>query len=267
MRPSAFQRILPPLFYILGGILIIYALRIAAPTAGGQRLVWAQVWHLAIIILVAGGLAVVFLRHSASRLVWEVILNAAIFLGVWYVFLLFGLTLGIAIVLSSGLTLAYLNFKTVWLHDIFYLLGATGVSINFAVWLPAEVLLLGLVAFTIYDMVAGVAGGPIHKLVAKLARHSLVPGLLIPKNIKSFKEKLPQSVQGEAIFLGAGDLILPLSLAAGAAFRGWLPALLVTLGASLGALSLGFRASLRPQPALLPLAIGVGIPFLLFTIL
>ncbi|MBU0540287.1 hypothetical protein KKD88_00280 [Patescibacteria group bacterium] len=266
MKPTVLQRVLPPLFFLLSGAVALYVLCFAAHPDGSRTLVWAEVWQLAILAVIAGGLTVSLLRRAASRFWWEVILNATIFLGVWFLFLLLGVSLGTAIALSSGLTLVYMFYRTVWTHDIFYLLGAIGVAINFAMWLPGKVLLIGLVAFTIYDMVAGAPGGPIHKLVAMLTQYSLVPGMIIPKNLKGFTENLQQAIKGEAIFLGAGDLILPLSLVAGAALKGWQPAVFVALGAVLGAAWLGFGTDLRPRPALPPLAIGAGIPFLFFSI-
>lgn len=258
-QSTAFQRWLLPALFLLGGALAVTTVR-AIPFSV-SAFPWTRGWQYAILGILAGGMFVATALKRASYVVWEALLTVAAFLGVWFVMLLLGIPLGWSIGIASLLTLAHLFIRVVILHDVFFLVGCVGVALDFALWLPSEVLLVGLVAFTVYDMVAGPPGGPVAALAARLVRHGIVPGFILPARVRDLAAGVDDAVRSRAAMLGTGDLILPLMLAARAAVWGVTEAAFVLAGIFLGALVLGHRKDLHPRAALLPLAVGAAVPF------
>jgi hypothetical protein len=258
-RSTAFQRwLLPALFATAGGLAVL-TIRIVPFSV--SALPWMRGWQYAILGIILGGLCVATFLKRSSIVVWEALLTLAAFLGVWFVTLLVGIPLGWSIGIASLLTLAHLFVRVVALHDAFFLVGCVGVAIDFALWLPSEVLLVGLVAFTIYDVVAGTPGGPIVDLASRLVRHGIVPGFILPARVRDLAAGVDDAVRSRAILLGTGDLILPVMLVARAAVWGVTEAAFVLAGIVLGALVLGHRKDLHPRAALVPLAVGAAVPF------
>jgi len=223
-------------------------------------------WRLAIIATAAVGTALMVFHRIRSWMFWETIFTVTLFLGVWLACLLF-LPLAWALVLAAGLTLAHLFIRATLLHDIFYLLGAMGVAISFASWLSPEVLLVVLVGFTVYDMVAGPPGGPIQELAQALVKRGIIPGLLVVSRWKDLISTVDTAIKGPNALLGAGDLILPLCLVARAAMSGPYQAAIVLVGLLVGVLVLSRAALLHPRAALPALAVGACAPFVVLRIL
>jgi presenilin-like A22 family membrane protease len=249
-----------PALFALGGALAILVVRVVPYQASAVP--WALTWQYLILGFLACGLVISVALKRSSRVVWEALLTVAAFLGVWYVILLLGVPVGWSIGIASLLTLAHLFLRVVALHDLFFLLGCVGVTLNFALWLPSEVLLVALAVFTIYDMIAGPPGGPIVALAETLVRHGFVPGFILPARLKGLWSDVDTAVRSRAAMLGTGDLILPLMLVARAAVWGTVEAAFVLAGLLLGAVVLSHRKDLHPRAALVPLAVGAVVPFL-----
>jgi presenilin-like A22 family membrane protease len=264
MTPTFFQRMFLPVIFLLGGILTITAVRGASGSLSSQTLGWAHAWQVAIIAVVAVGILAAIISRVSSRVRWEAILNITVFLGVWFVLILFIRNLELTIVLAAVFTLVHLFFRRTFVHDLFYLIGSVGVAVNFAAWLPSEVLVVGVVVFTVYDMTAGVPGGPIAALASSVVRYGVVPGFVIPAHWRDLGNRVERAIHSDAALLGAGDVILPLALVARAGFSGIWPAVAVLVVAILGACVLANRKDLHPRAALLPLAVGAVLPFLFF---
>jgi len=259
-RSTAFQRWLLPALFASGGGLGILVVRVIPFQVSSVP--WALTWQYLILGFLACGLAVAIALKRASRVVWEALLTVAAFLGVWYVILLLGVPVGWSIGIASLLTLAHLFLRVVALHDLFFLLGCVGVALNFALWLPSEVLLVALAVFTVYDMVMGPPGGPIVPLAETLVRHGFVPGFILPARPKGLWSDVDAAVRSRAAMLGTGDLILPIMLVARASVWGPIEAAFVLAGLLLGAVVLSTRKDLHPRAALVPLAVGAAVPFL-----
>lgn len=254
------------LSYLCAGAFTIFVLwlltsRTSVPTA---RTVTG--WQTAFIAVLAAMLFATLFKRFRSRVIWEAMFTLTIFFGIWYVLLLI-LPFGWAIAIASALTLLQVFFPYVFLHNAFYLLGASGVAINFAGWLSPDVLLVGLVVFTVYDMVAAAPGGPVHALAQKLLSFGIVPGLVVVGRARDMAMPLDDAIRENNAFLGAGDVILPMTLVARAAIGGAGFGAFVLLGLVVSAFVLGSRADLHPRAALPVLAMGVAVPFLLLRIL
>jgi len=251
--------------FVFAGIAVIVVVATAQffPTARRVQIAISWQYVFLAVVVVMGALS--FLRKFRHRMLWEILFTLTLFLGVWYAFLLV-LPVGWALAIASACTLAEIFFRNVFVHNLFYAIGAAGVAINFAGWLPSDVLLVGLVAFTVYDMVAGPPGGPIQSFAADLIQKGIIPGAVIPLHARDLTANVDDVVRRDATFLGAGDLILPLCLVARASFRGVGPAVLVLSGLVIGAFLLGRSNDLHPRAALPALAVGAAIPFLVLRI-
>ncbi len=217
-------------------------------------------WYYAIILVAACGVGLLMFKRIRSWMFWETIFTVTLFLGVWFACLLL-LPLVWALLVAAALTLAHLFIRSVFLHDAFYLVGAMGVAMSFATWLAPEVLLVFLVGFVLYDMVAGPPGGPIQELARSLVSKGIVPGLVVPSDWREFVASVDTAVKSHSALLGAGDLILPLAVVARAADAGVCQAAIVLVGLLVGVLILARTPSQHPRAALPALAAGVGVPF------
>ena len=147
-------------------------------------------------------------------------------------------------------------------HDAFLLIGAAGIALNFAFLFSLRAIALILVAFVIYDMFAGRPGGLVVRLAGAFIHRGVIPGFIVPASWDGLTADVKKAIQHpDSVFLGAGDLVLPLTLVARAALFGMWQAVAVALGVVLGAAWLGRRTSLKPFPALIPLTIGGAVPF------
>lgn len=258
-------------FFFLAGLVTIGILFGVRAFPSHARFQMVVSWQYAFVGALAATAIVGFFRKFRNRLLWETLFLTTLFLGVWYAMLLI-LPVGVALLLAAALTLAQVFVRIVAVHNLFYLVGGAGVAINVAGLFSPEILVASLVAFTIYDTVAGPPGGPIEALAAFLIHKGIIPGLILPSRGRELFASIDEVVRGRAVLLGAGDLILPLTLVARAGFRDLVPAFVVLAGLLVGAGALAIQGRrsgqsarhLHPRAALPLLATGAAIPFLLF---
>jgi len=250
--------------------LAILAVRSLATHATGIRSVDAAIlvpWQALAMLMAAALVVALIVRSVKARTAWELLLGITLFLGVW-VYLWHLLPIEFALLAASLVTLVQAWVRRVWVHDAFILLGTAGVALNFALVFPPHILAVLLVGLVVYDTFGGRPGGVIARFAASLVHRGVIPGLIVPGSIAGLSDNIPVAIhKPDAIFLGAGDLILPLLFVAQAAIAGLLPAVMVSLGIIAAALWLGSRGPTPAFPALAPLALGAAIPYfvLMFT--
>ncbi|MCW1891863.1 MAG: hypothetical protein KIH65_001300 [Candidatus Uhrbacteria bacterium] len=248
----------------LVGCLVTIAVRVAAssqivfPSQAPQGLIaWQWLIGAAFLLAVFGAI----IRAASGRMFVDVLLTVLLFFGVW-VWCWGVMPWEIGLLVASVLTLIQARMRRVIVHDLFLCLGCAGVAIEFGFLFPLKTLVLILVGLSVYDMVAARPHGAAQVLAGALMHRGAVPGLVIPDAVPSLGKDIRDVIRSPfASFLGAGDLILPMTLVAQAAVRGWGAAIIVIVGAMAGAYLLGQRKSLKPFPALLPLLGGSGFAF------
>jgi presenilin-like A22 family membrane protease len=265
-RAHGARWMIPALFF-LAGTFVVCLIRAAVAGLPAASQPWLSAWQyvaLAVLSVVVTG---ALLKRAQSRFLWEALFAFAVCYGTWFVFLLLGLSTLPAAASALALAVVHLFLRNAAIQDIFFFLGCTGAAILFASWFPPELLILLLVAFTVYDMVAGPPGGPIERLAKKLVSFGLIPGFVFPSALKGFLGDVEDLRKDGWVLLGTGDVILPVSLVASAAMWGAFPGLAVTLGMLLGSLFLVARPDLHPRAALPPLAAGAAVPFVIMIFL
>jgi hypothetical protein len=218
-------------------------------------------WEWLAMILAGVLFALLIIRKVKVRMAWELILGMTLFLGAWfYAWML--LPLSFALLAAALLTLLQGTVRRVWIHNVFMLVGAAGVSLNFAFALPDKTLLILLVGLAIYDTFAGRPGGVAAEFAASLVHRGVIPGLIIPGRLRDLLAPIIEVVRrADASLLAAGDLILPLTLVARASASGMWQGVTVAAGIVLAACWLGSRGPTKSFPALVPLAICSIVPY------
>lgn len=233
-------------------------------------------------LLAAGAVAVLLTRFD-KRLVWETVFFFASIAGSvfgsfvffpWKIALFFSLILPCAVVL----------LRNVLIQNMAFFWGALGFSLFLASWLPSEVLLAVLVAFTAYDMLAAHPDGPIVSLARGMARVGQVPGFILPPGLAGFFQSterltfrasdaspLPPEGAGpeglvQAALLGPGDLVFILAIVIRASLVDVRMGIACVLGLFASCLFL-LRGGLHPRTLLPAMAAGVGLPFLVFLVI
>lgn len=224
-------------------------------------------WQGLALIVTGVLVATLFMRKMKARAAWELILGIALFLGAWFYAMLI-LPMAWALAAASAITILQATLRRALIHNVFILAGAAGVALNLAFALSDKTLIVILVGLAIYDNFAGRPGGVAAEFAASLVHRGIIPGLIVPGRWRDAVLDIHAAIRrADALLLGVGDLVLPLALVARAAVYGIDRALVVAAGILLAAGWLGSRGAGRPFPALIPLAAGSVIPYLLLMIL
>ncbi|MCR4278758.1 MAG: hypothetical protein NUV81_02525 [bacterium] len=255
-------RWLVPTLFVVAGFFTILLVRNSASSLV-EYAVPIPAWAYLLFFLIAVIVLTFLRKRTRTRVLWEALFTTAIFLGIWYVFLLLRLPFGVSLLIASFITVLHIFIHVALFHDVFFLLGSIGAAVIFAGWLPAEVLLVILVGFTVYDMVAGPPGGPVQHLASLLASLGFIPGFAFPEKGSDIFQDLDAIGSGNWVLLGTGDVVLPLALVASASGWNIASGVVVTLGMLLGALFLIARRDLHPRAALPGLSAGAAVPFLI----
>jgi presenilin-like A22 family membrane protease len=256
--------------YLVLSLLVTFAVRrLVATSAFTPSTVPAGIVTWQVFVAAAAFLLLIgfVLRKLNVRLFYELLLGVTLFLGVW-VFMWFILPWEIGLLIAAGLTILQARVRRTLVHDAFILIGAAGIALHFAFIFSLPKLGIILVAFLIYDMFAGRPGGIAAHLASTFIHRGAIPGLIVPASWKQAAGGISVVVTSpDAVFLGAGDLILPLILVVRAAGCGIPHAAAVSAGLLIGAYWLSLRGASKPFPALVPLLLGAGAPFIILSFL
>jgi len=145
---------------------------------------------------------------------YKVILTFLIFGGSQAIF---GIWLGSAasILASVILTVLFWFFQTVFMQDIAMILTLAGIGSIFGLSFAPTAVLLILIIFSFYDIIAVYKTGHMIKLAESMIRSHAIFGLVIPSSLGGLKERMSRVAPGEEfMILGSGDVIFPLLLSA-----------------------------------------------------
>lgn len=169
-----------------------------------------------------------------------------------------------AILIMGSLIVLWLEFPTVWVHDILMILGLSGASSFFGLSFTPSVVVALLLIFSVYDFVAVYKTKHMVLMAKEMIINKVILGFIIPKNVRYFKDKLSQvKPGGDFMILGGGDVVFPCLLAVSVIPGGFLRALIVVLFSSIGLLfsywlfaaQKGPKGQPGPIPALPPIAL------------
>lgn len=130
---------------------------------------------------------------------------------------------------------------------------------------PGQLIII-LAILIIYDLVMVLGTGQMVKMFKAMLAQKLILALTIPSEPKGLTTKISEVELGKGfIFLGTGDLALPMALAVSVLRESLTSALFVLFGSLIGLifLSFYFLKERRPLPALPPIITGAFLGYLI----
>ncbi|MFN3301999.1 MAG: presenilin family intramembrane aspartyl protease [Patescibacteria group bacterium] len=168
---------------------------------------------------------------------------------------------------NSFLSLIFIILAFIFLHffpnvlcqNILLAICIIGAGLYLGVALLPFQMIVILIIIALYDLVMVFGTGTMIKMFKEMMSQRVILALTIPENPKNLTTKISQVELGKGfIFLGTGDLALPMAFAISALRISLLSSIFILVGSLLGllVLTLYFIEERRPLPALPPIIIG-----------
>jgi presenilin-like A22 family membrane protease len=156
----------------------------------------------------------------------------------------------------------------VWSHNLTIILGLAGVGAAFGLSLPVAAVLLILFLLSIYDYIAVYKTDYMVTMFRGLMQRGAIFAAVLPVKMRGWFVDLNKVKPGnEFVFLGTGDMVLPLILSASAVSYSFVSAVFSLGGSLFGlvVLHILFTSQKRraPMPALPPLALFAALGFVI----
>lgn len=175
---------------------------------------------------------------------------------------------------AGALIIARFVFPSVFLHNVVFLLSIASFSTFLSLQLSSTAIIVLLAVLAVYDIIAVYVTKHMVKMAKAMIESKLIFGLIIPEKIKYNFWGLEKAKPGEGqgvVFLGGGDVGLPLFLVANAAATNIIQGVIVAIFAILGmALSYWLFVSQKfkkPMPALPPISMMTILGYLIIKII
>lgn len=220
-----------------------------------------------LFFLLATILILVFISYKKAgkfkELIYKGLFVSTVFWGGMTVLNLILPVFGTILVMGVLITL-WLEFPTVWVHNILMVLGLAGATSFLGLsFVPSAVVAL-LLFFSVYDFIAVYKTKHMIVMAKEMIERKVILGFIIPKEIKLFTSKLKEFKLGKNFtIIGGGDVALPGLLAVSVVPSGLLRALVIVAFSLLGFLfsywlfvsQKNSKDRHEPIPALPPIAL------------
>ncbi len=242
------------------------AMRLMSYEAFAEIKIATSLWEFLISFVIATILLIISLRFIKGGSFFRGIFALIIFLGSQTVFSIF-----LPTIFSVGLAIIFVVLQfvlpRVWFHNLAVILGVAGIGAAFGLSLPISAILVILFLISIYDYIAVYKTAQMVMMFKELVVRGVIMALIFPMKWRGWAVNLSKVAPGnEFMFLGTGDLILPLILAVSAISYGLESAVFTIAGSLVGLVVLHVLFTTQPQktpmPALPPLAFFSVLGFL-----
>ncbi len=194
------------------------------------------IFQFLVSFLIATLLMLFFLKVFKGKLMFEAFFSGAIIFGaqgpLGIIFVKFTAFLGaIAIVALRFI------YPRIWTQNIAIIIGIAGIAASLGMSVKPLMALIILILLSIYDIIAIYKTRHMIKLFKGMAKRGAVLALVIPKDFSSWFYKfeiIKPKNKNEFIFLGTGDLALPIFFAVSAFSQGIKFSLFIIFGAVVG---------------------------------
>lgn len=228
-----------------------------------------------IFYFIIGTILMAFLSSKSKiyGLLTNVFFILTLFLGA-NLFLSLFINSSAAFYFSVALIIVRFVFPSIFLHNLLFLLSIVAFSSALSLELSPTVIVVLLALFAVYDIVSVYWTKHMVKMAKAMIERHLIFGFIIPERIKynfwNVKEAHPGKGAG-VIFLGGGDIGLPLFLVANVSYNSIAHGIIVAIFAILGMVLsyyLFVSQKLRkPMPALPPISMMTIIGYFLVQLL
>lgn len=218
--------------------------------------------------------AVVFLLSSKSKV-------SGFLMNIFFIFTLFlGANLFLSIFVNSAsafyfsvaLIVARFLFPTILLHNILFLVSVVVFSSVLALQINPTTIIILLAALSVYDVVSVYLTRHMVKMAKAMIERHVIFGFIIPEKIKYNLWGVQKAQPGAGvIFLGGGDIGLPLFLVSNVAFFSAMQGIVVAIFAILGIILSYYlfisQKLKKPMPALPPISMMTILGYVLVKII
>ncbi len=142
-----------------------------------------------------------------------------------------------AFLIAIAVVILRFVYPRIWTQNMAIILGIAGISASLGMSIKPLMVLFILILLSIYDIIAVYKTRHMIKLFKGMAKKGAVLALIIPKNFSKWLNKfeiIRSENKNEFIFLGTGDLALPLLFAVSAFSLGIQFSLAIIFGAIVG---------------------------------
>lgn len=175
---------------------------------------------------------------------------------------------------AGALIVARFIFPSIFLHNIVFLFSIVSFSIFLSLQLSSTAIIILLAVLAVYDIIAVYLTKHMVKMAKAMIESRIIFGLIIPEKIKynfwGLEKAKPGEEQG-VVFLGGGDIGLPLFLVANAAATnavyGVIVAIFSIFGMSLSYWLFVSQKFKKPMPALPPISMMTILGYLMVRII
>lgn len=225
------------------------------------------------IYFLIGTVLILVLSHKSkiSGFLMNIFFVFTLFLGADF-FLSFFMNQASAFYFSAALIIARFIFPSIFLHNLLFLLSISSFSGVLALQMPPIVIAILLAVLSAYDIISVYLTGHMVKMAKTMIERHLIFGFIIPEKIKYNFWGVQKAKPGQGVvFLGGGDVGLPIFLVANVAVSNLASGIVVALFAVLGMIlsyylfvSQKFK---KPMPALPPIAMMTILGYLIIQVL
>lgn len=192
------------------------------------------------LAIVLGTLFLLVLIKYNLHWIWKIWFLLAVIIALFVAWESF-LTKGIALILAIGFAAWKIFRPNFWVHNFTELFIYGGLALIFVPMFDLVSVIVLLILISLYDAYAVWKSKHMIKIAKSQAKAKAFAGLVIPYSFKRSKKKTKSKklVKIKTAILGGGDIAFPL-IFAGVILKEWgfIPALIIPLGAGLGLLYL-----------------------------
>jgi len=262
-------------FLIRGGLFFLTSVFAIASALQLSKLVKVNIFQqlLFSLLFVAFFVVTIIVYKKAGKLkevAYKALFIAVVFWGSMTVLNLF-LPVFVSVFIAGALIGLWLEFPTVWIHNILMVLGLAGVASFFGLNFSPAVAMAFLIIASGCDFIATYKTKYAAVAEKEMIEKKVILGFIIPKDYKNFTNKLKQVKPGDnfAIMLG-GEVLFSSLLAVSVAPSGFLNAVIIVLFSFIGCLfgywlfvtQKNVEGKSEPIPALLPVALFAIVGYL-----
>ncbi len=198
-----------------------------------------DIFQFLVSFFVATLLMLAFLELFKGKLLFEIFFSGAIIFGAQGPLgILFHKTE--AFFAAIGIVILRFIYPRIWTQNIAIIFGISGISASLGMSVKPSMAIIILVLLSIYDIIAVYKTRHMTKLFKGMAKKGVILALVIPNKLSLWLNKfeiIRPDNKDEFIFLGTGDLALPLFFAVSTFSSGPIFFISIVLGATIGFLA------------------------------
>lgn len=219
-----------------------------------------SIWGFFLSFITALLFIILFLKiFKRKKIPFKMLFYFLIFSAGSLVFLIWLPNSFLAFISTIFLFLLLYFFPIVILQNLLIAICVIGAGVILGASLFPLQMILILLILAIYDLIMVFGTGQMIKMFKEMLSQKLILALTVPENLNGLKTKISEVDVGKGfIFLGTGDLALPMAFAVSALRQSLLSSIFIIIGSLIGllVLTIYFVEERRPLPALPPIIIG-----------